>query len=262
MNMNFLVRLCAGLCAALVLAASANATITVVNHWRLGEDDPGAVAGNNVNSTTVDAMGALNLTASNPSFAQYSSDAAPGSALSVDFNIHNAFTSASTTITATDNFGYEIWIKPNNGQNGDRNIFGNNAIALIVNGNEFRAVYQGVVVFDPVENTDVSNYYDTWTHLALVRDNGTTKFFLNGTQLTINNDNLAPFAPSGGTYISQANVTSLHKLDEARIFTFAAGQFNVNDLLYFSSLSAVPEPSTILLLSVGGWLLYRRQRRH
>ncbi len=259
MNTRNMYRIILGISLATLLATSAQATITVVNHWRLGEDDPGAVAGNNVNATTVDAMGALNLTAGNPPFAQYSSDVAPNSTLSVDFNIHNAFTSASTTITATDNFGYEIWIKPDNTQNGDRNIFGNNTIALIVNGNEFRGVYQGVIVFNPTENTDVSNYYDDWTHLALVRDNGTTRMYLNGTPLTINNDNLTPVAPSGGTYISQANTTSLHLLDEARIFTFT-GAFDPNDLLYFDT-SAVPEPSTALLLGVGGWMLYRRMRR-
>jgi hypothetical protein len=93
------------------------AGITVRGYWRLGEDDPGAVVGNQVNATTVANIGTPDLTAGNPPFATYSSDVAPGSTMSVDFNIHNVFSSATPISTATDNTGYEIWFKPKSGQN-------------------------------------------------------------------------------------------------------------------------------------------------
>ena len=39
---------------ALAVAISAPAAVTTVSYYRLGEDDPGAVAGNPANSSTVE----------------------------------------------------------------------------------------------------------------------------------------------------------------------------------------------------------------
>ena len=270
MNASQLFRFITGIALATLLGAAAQASFipTVQGYWRLGEDDPGATAPNTVNTTTVDHQGNLNLTRQNgTSSINYSTDAAPKSplpsTLSVNFNVNPYYSANSVVSSATDNFGYEIWIKPASGQNGDRNIFGDQSIALIVNANEFRGIYQGHTVFDPIPNTSVSSYYGTWVDLALVRDNGTLKFFLNGTQLALNNSGpeltQTPNTPSQPTYISQANGTSVQRLDEARIFTFT-GAFDPS-YLYFNQTDAIPEPSTILLFSLGAGLVYRRLRR-
>lgn len=77
-----------------------------------------------------------------------------------------------------------------------------------------------------------------WTHLALVRDNGTTTFYMNG-------------SPSGSTvadsprvpterFVVGAKPQTLNDefftgdMDEVRVFRFAPGGFSPDDLLYFN----------------------------
>jgi Concanavalin A-like lectin/glucanases superfamily len=78
-----------------------------------------------------------------------------------------------------------------------------------------------------------SNYTaGNWIHLALVREAGTTTFYVNGvasgTSTAIPNNATAPHIATntGGTAYFSGD------LAEARIFTFDPGQFNTNLLLY------------------------------
>jgi hypothetical protein len=86
-----------------------------------------------------------------------------------------------------------------------------------------------------------------WVHLALVRDNGVSTFYVNGlpfgaTSASVPNNNTGVHfgVNPGGTN------GFVGCIDEMRLFTFAPGQFQTSDLL-----STVPEPSSWLLLGLG-----------
>ncbi len=218
-------------------------TFTVHGHWRLGEDDPGAVAGNTVNATTVDSAGSLDLTAWNPPWATYSANGAPGSGMSVDFNMHNVFSSATPVVTAVDNVGYEIWFRPKSGEDGDRAIFGTGYYELRVASGQIGVHISGYYIGPVTAAPNVSDYYDAWVHLALVREAGTSHVYIDGVPHTFPG-NTGPGPTPAALYISQANTTSKHFLDEARVFTFT-GAFNPTDLLYETTTSTTTTTSTI-----------------
>src|SRR6202012_2358152 len=76
----------------------------------------------------------------------------------------------------------------------------------------------------------------TWTHLALVRTNGMTTFYVNGAVAATST--LTPNTATGafglGINPNGGGFQFLGYLDEVRIFTFAANQFNTNDLLFYA----------------------------
>lgn len=217
-----------------VLALPATATVTVLNQWRLGEADTGASAGSAGAAATVDSVGGFNL--NKVGAPTYSSDVPPriGSMLSMAFNgTTDQYQNASgVASTLTDNFGVEAWVKWNAGSPGSASI--------VYNGNSSNSgwgIYQYGTMYGLLYGgnlgqsvTPVSNQ---WTELALVRDNGTTTFYVNG--VASYSTATGPNAPAGGVAIGGNSLTSGTELfngqiDEVRIFSFAPGQFSAGDL--------------------------------
>ena len=122
----------ATLIASLVLgiaAVPAQATVTVLNQWHLGEADAGASAGGAGAATAVDSVGGFNLNkVGTPAYAA-DVPANIGSNLSMAFNgtTDEYMNSSGVASTLTDNFGIEAWVKS------DGNTTGNGGIAY--NGN-------------------------------------------------------------------------------------------------------------------------------
>lgn len=88
-----------------------------------------------------------------------------------------------------------------------------------------------------------------WTHLAVVRNNGTNTFYVNGVPHGASNtDAPSTNAPSGtgsqnGMRLGASGGDQLAfrgLIDEARAFTFSPGQFSVTNLLYPSASAATP----------------------
>jgi Concanavalin A-like lectin/glucanases superfamily/PKD domain/Carboxypeptidase regulatory-like domain len=220
---------------------------TNVAFWRLGENDPGSAAG--VTATnTVDTTGTRKLIFQGN--ARYSGDVstsaanALGSAFSINFT-NGAFATNTIVSSATDNFGIECWVKPTalgiGGQviayNGGTGGFGDGGWGLLVAAdNTYQALYGGVTLFGT--NAVVTN---VWTHLALVRDSGIATLYVNGTptvtSMAVPANPLGNFA-LGAPPQSPTSQFFSGLLDEVRVFTFAAGQFSTNDLLFFSGPSA------------------------
>ena len=124
-----------------VVTMPAQATITVLNQWHLGEADAGAAAGGAGAAATVDSVGGFNL--SKVGTPTYSADvpANIGSNLSLAFNgtTDEYMNSSGVASTLTVNFGIEAWVKSNGSTSGNA--------AIAYNGNTSTA-NQTVIVDD------------------------------------------------------------------------------------------------------------------
>lgn len=99
---------------------------------------------------------------------------------------------------------------------------------------------------------------DTWTHLALVRADGITTFYVDGIAqpgtfdgAPVNGLPHVSVSPGGGSYFNGG-------IDEIRVVTFDAGESTSSVL---GELTAVPEPSSLALLSIGFMFTLSRRRR-
>jgi len=230
------------LCLAVVFffsALAAPAAVTNVVWYRLGESDAGAASGVIVSGSTTDLLGVRHLTPySNPRYTNRFATAVAsqvGSSLSVNFNGTSQYLSNAVVSTATNNFGLEVWVKPNATDAGNRTIVYNghplvSGWGLIQRaGTEYRASFGTMTAFGPgVAAAGV------WAHLALVRDNGTATFYVNGVASGTSVGN--PIVPATNFIVAAhpdfaANTWFNGAVDEIRVFTFAPGQFTTNDLL-------------------------------
>ena len=230
-----------GLYLALSLAFSAvsHAAVTNVAWYRLGENDPGAASGVVVSGFTTNLIGSQNLIPfGSPRYTnRFATTAASqvGSSLSVNFNGTSQYLSNAIISSAVDNFGLEVWVKPNATDSGNRTIVYNgnptvNGWGLIQRaGTEYRASLGGMTAFGPAIAAA-----GVWAHLALVRDNGTTTFYVNG---VATGTSLGVPLPATNSFMIgahpqfAANTWFNGAVDEVRVFTFAPGQFSTNDLL-------------------------------
>jgi len=234
--------------SAIVFSALASpAAVTNVVWYRLGERDAGAASGVIVTGSTTDLMGVRHLTPyGNPRYTNRFAAAAAsqvGSSLSVNFNGTSQYLSNAVVSTATNNFGLEVWVKPNAIAAGNRTIVYNgdplvSGWGLIQRGGtEYKASFGTMVAFGSGEAAA-----GVWAHLALVRDNGTTTFYVNGVPSGTSVSN--PVPPAASFIVAAhpqfiANTWFNGAVDEIRVFTFAPGQFTTNDLL-LNRIAALP----------------------
>lgn len=205
--------------------------------YRLGENDPGAGSGGAVNRTTTDVIGdhPLNSFGAPVYSGSVSTNAAGrlGSSLAAQFSGNLQYLSNAVGFTARDNFGLEAWVNAAGpaaahqviAYNGDTGL---NGWGIVQSGDQYLALLGGVAFFGSGEAIP-----GAWTHLALVRDNGLSTFYVNGLPRGSTPD--APNAAAGGFALG-ARPTSpgeffAGSVDEARVFTFPAGQFRSGDLL-------------------------------
>ena len=222
---------------ALALAPVARAAVTTVSYWRGGEKDPGAFGGGGCSSTT-DVIGGRTLQFAPSVFwdsmgVGASAAARVGSTLGLrSYGGESAGTNAAIP-SLTDNFGLELWVNPSTltgnqclGYNGNTASSG---WGLYLIGNQYRGLFGGVGFVGAATATA-----GTWTHLALVRDNGIATLFVNG--VAAGTLGSTPVSPAGRFAImGQPQNPALERLfgflDEVRVFTFAPGSFSTNDLL-------------------------------
>jgi hypothetical protein len=222
----------------------------------LGEIDPSATAGATA-TTASDLVGSHNLTFHGP--ATYSTDVAvsahthAGSSLSVNF-ASGSYATNTIVSTTVDNFGIECWVKPTTVTNGQVIVYnGNTATSgwgILVSGGVYEALYGGKVIF----GTHVATA-GVWTHLALVRTNGTATLYVNGVKA--DTSSALPNLPTGNFGIASPPQISndqflIGLVDEVRFFTFAAGQFKTNDLLLNQTNTISLSPASLVEDPAGG----------
>jgi len=242
------------------------AATTTIALYRFGEtDSPAAVNGGNGDNPTADTWGGPGLSRVG-TLATYTNDVGPANS-SFSMNVAGGYYHRGSPVTTSlTDVGFEMWVKPTvfggfvfmNG-----NGYGSNGEYLYVDANgKWHFTSPGSEV------TNATAVLNQWVNLALVRDDvgavhgyvngvaGTTIAFgvghaaAAGTDLTIgagyNNNNGA-----GGTYFNGL-------MDEFRVFTFANfASFNpLTDLNL-----TIPEPSAMVLMGMGGWLMWLRTTR-
>ncbi|HKF41482.1 MAG TPA: LamG domain-containing protein, partial [Thermoanaerobaculia bacterium] len=156
-----------------------------------------------------------------------------GQAFSFD-GVNDFVSFTGTPTTATDNWTIDAWINPANlsqlgmavsngfddGTNGDGYALGigNGSGAA---GNKLQGLLCGVVFLDSGFTFPAANQ---WYHVAMVRDSGTTKFYVNGTQ-TPNTFTTAPKSPTQLRIGGQIGIRFFAGLvDEVEVFSRALSQ--------------------------------------
>jgi hypothetical protein len=237
----------------LVLAlSSGHAAVTTIASYQLGDADPGAVAGAIGADPTLPSVGTVDLARSGAPVYSADTPAFIGSNLSMRFDGDDDHYAGAQLSTATDNFGIEAWVKS------DGNTATNAALAyngstsfggwgLFRAGSNYGFLYGGITI------VGVAPLTTEWTHLALVREAGTTRMFVDGQMLY--QSGVAPAAPAGDFMIGGnpqlAGEGFDGLIDEVRVFTFEPGEFSIDDL----NLSRPPAPLAVPLHSANGRLL-------
>lgn len=137
-----------------------------------------------------------------------------------------------------NNVGIEVWARTSNLVQTDRHLFGTgtnqNGLNIGYDANGGRGWFGAIGGVAFVGSVGAGNYTaGEWIHLAVVRDNGVSTFYINGvasttTGATPNNATEPHIAVKAG---APPNGYFGGDLAEARIFTFTPGNFDPNELL-------------------------------
>lgn len=241
--------------AAALLAPACLATVTTEAWYRGGENDPGASIGSTVTSM-IDSSNSLNMTVhGSPLWAATS---VTGSSMAYQFNGVTDYGTRAVASLATNNVGIEAWVR--SASTSDGTAFGNGDVSwdgygLIQYQGAWHGLFGSVALIGSAPIVT-----GVWQHVALVEDNGLATFYVNG--VSMGTAAAHPLLPANGTGLGAREYGADFfngAVDEARIFTFAPGQFSVNDLLY--PALPIPEPSLATLLGLGGLLAWWQRRR-
>ncbi|MGL5019972.1 MAG: beta strand repeat-containing protein [Luteolibacter sp.] len=232
-------------------AASSQAQVTLYAEYHLGE----ALSLSGVNKLPQDSSGNTRHFPSqiggSTALVQTTGVSATGSTAYLDtsmagnqgffFNDNALFTGLGT-----NNFAFGIYARGGTGATaaaaaGDVFQLGansNNTYKLSLESTGWRASSANISFI----GTTAAFTTNTWVHLALIRNNGQTAFFVNGVQ---QGGNFATAPTIGAPYLSQApgnaaNANFDGHIDEARIVTFPAGEPTANILSVLTNSVVVP----------------------
>jgi hypothetical protein len=269
-----------GLLTALAGLNPAAATVTPQTWWRFGEGGTAATVDASGNARNFDET---YFQCTPPLISQVAAGGVLGnsgvtSTNSYRFGLNGCITEFLTDVYTppSTNYGVEIWYQPQNlGYVGGGP---NQAWIISSGGSKFGLGAGGGVclrVFDNFDGTssvlagivlggnsiNVANFgppvllnTNEWIHLALVNDNGTLTFYTNGVACATNDNNAQALTdPAGYVFIgTDGGVKGIDGyLDEARIFTFAPGQFSPSDLLYAPSPRLISQPANAAVWNGG-----------
>ena len=236
-------------------ALCANAAITYVHTYKLGETT------SVVDGKPQDGTGSAHFTTAvdGGSTTHTSGVGAASSTAYTSFSGQGA-TGADFSGFATDNFGIEFWARSSQtsfslvfatGGSTGQISFGTNS------GNWIAAVHGGGWI-GAESGTGQTIAANTWTHLAIIRENGVSTFYINGVAQT-GTLNVAPTHGTGHIGV-QSGGTGTYEgdLDELRMFTFDSGD---NPVAALNVQAAVPEPSSTALLGLSSLALILRRRK-
>lgn len=202
--------------------------VHVLAWFRMGEDDPDAIAGKAVAKQISDHRNYVHLeTLGSP---QYSNDtAAPGSLLAMSFNggpDGACLGSARFPYVVTDYFIIEAWVRMRKPSDFVQTVVHNgesdsNGYALAAINGTWQFVFERVAICD----SGVACELGKWTHLALVCERGSARLWVNGRAAgkAINAIPKVPDGPFGiGALYQRGQCAFSGEIDEVRLSTFIA----------------------------------------
>lgn len=157
---------------------------------------------------------------------------------------------ASPAITQTDNFTMTAWVNPT--------VLNQNAMAVMNgfddctsgngysmgmgvpmgSGNEFLGIKNGVIFNQSGTSFNSDNI---WYQVVMIRDNGVTKFYLNGVQ-TPNTFTDTPLTPTGFRIGGQNGCRYWNgKIDDVRIYSKALSSSEISDLFNLENIPCLCE---------------------
>jgi hypothetical protein len=238
---RFVARLCLA-CVFGLPPLAIPAAVTNIVWYRLGETDPGAAPGMVVTNTHDLIRNGILRTIGAP---LYTNDVSPsagthvGSTLAVQFTGGGQYFTNSLVTVASSNFCIEAWVKPNTtisthviAYNGDPTT---NGWGIYQNGTNYLAFFGSLGSFGGGQVTP-----GTWTHVALAcagGPGGGANLFINGVASAHPTNIFSkPFTKPGpfsiGAFAGPPASSPFNgEIDEVRVFTFGAGQFNTGELL-------------------------------
>ena len=232
---------------------TASASVTVEAWYRLGEN------GATESFTPKDSSGNARdfLIDNGGSFfgvSYLSKNPAPGSTEYASFNGDVTGYSDIGWDPPENNVGVECWARSNDLAFDTFNslgtvVFGTghnqNGIGILYN--DFGAGFVGVIGnVNYVGLPYLPASTNEWVHLAVVRDNGVTTFYVNGVARSpVRTDNVNDSTVPFMGYTTVSGKTNYNgAIDEARIFTFKPGEFYPKDLMFFQSTNTAPYITT------------------
>ncbi len=233
-----------------IWGGNAQAKVRILRNYRLGEvDTPLPVAGMPTHDQTVDGVNGINAT--KVGISEYGVSTC--SSLAVRFkNVDSRFEAPAELISVTDNFGIEACITPNQfGPVLDGRPFynGDHAFPLDIHSRGYGLIiadgrYQGLFGIGAQGGAELGRIdtgvmaaagVSVW--MALVRNGGITRVYINGDPVSSFLVTSAPNAPQlsdklsiGNFFHSGPDIPFAGVVDEARIFDFAPGEFDPSDL--------------------------------
>lgn len=225
----------------LLMPAWASAEVTVLREYLMGDADPAMVADTVVVSSKDSAGGADLVATGSPLYyrsidrPRFGQIGQPQAGVGVEFN-------GAGTLTATglpellDNFGVEAWFLSNGGaliiKNGT-SVGGWSPLAQgwslecadgVIGDLDGRSDGDGY----PISLRSDSMTLGQWHHVAMVRDQGLARLYVDGVYVSPVAKSAAP-RPTSDPFIIQGGNGLI---DGIRIFSFLPGQFRQEDLSY------------------------------
>lgn len=249
--------------AAAMLAAitASQGAITITSYYPFGES--GSLGTGN---RPIDVISGLNPTLNiGTGVAQTAPGANAGSTAYLDSSnpANEGWYGHSYTSLPSDNFAFGIYAQASGtgGNVGSLFTIGGDpgAYGLGLNGNGWSAYRVNQAWIGQAEGTSGSFTANTWSHLALVRQNGTTTFYIDGisagttTVASVNGTGHFGVQPGGAVWFDGL-------LDEARIVSFSTTDSTADILTTLQTGAIVPEASSALLGAFGCLALLRRRR--
>lgn len=214
--------------------AHVTAAPRTVAHWPMGDTTPGADEGKPVTGK-VPALGndAMALdTAGSPTFTQKVSDRARGSSVAIGMDGRSQL-GRKGLMKATDHFAAEAFVRARTNE-GFRVILqyggGTHGWSLVRNGKGYQVMLGGVALIGWSGDVEAGR----WVHVALVRDQGRTTFYLNGKPMGGGDQAMHPTQEDSPLVIgrdSEGKNAFEGDIDEVRVFTFDPGRFDPAMLL-------------------------------
>jgi hypothetical protein len=242
-----------------VSISPASAAITVIADYKLGA--PGSIGGTGL---ALDSSGnGNNFQFKGPNANTVVAGATVGSS-ALQFNSPSGFFNAGAAVTPTINFAVEFRFFNSDVTTNQLPLFissTGNPLAISMAGGKLFASYSGADFIGSSSGTSI--LANTWTHVAVIDNNGTSSLYLNG--IDVGSPSSATATNRLGSDFSGLQLgvgpgfTDSYNgiMSDFRIFTYNPVTDNA-----VASLNLIPEPSTVglILLALGSLVFLRRMR--